>query len=333
MKSIAILLLNGGIASTAILPYEIFSSAGRLWNLLNGTSDNPQFDVATASLTGERVRTDGRLALTPEHSFKDLERPDIVFVPAGGLELDVMLRDGYDINEVIRCNVEVVAWLKTWAMQGVKIAAVCSGVVLPAAGGLLSGKRATAHWGLIERYRAYFPDVDWCEQYLVTDAGDIYCGGGVNAAADLSLYLVEKFCGREIALETAQALMLEMPRTWQTSFAHFSPRVAHDDVPIMRAQQWLQNHYAEDVSFEEVAQRFGMSGRNFARRFKTATGDSPLGYLQGLRVAIAKQMLENAHVTVKEVAEKVGYVDLIFFRSLFRRHTGISPNEYRRRFG
>lgn len=331
--SIAVLFLNGGIASTAVQPLEIFNCTGRLWNLLGNEPIAPAFDVTTASLDGNPVRTDKCLSLTPGCSFADLDRPDLVFVPAGGCEMDAMVRHGYDIDKVIEANAETVIWLRKWASEGVKIAAGCSGVVLPAQAGLLDGKLATAHWGLAGLYRQRFPEVDWREEYLVTDAGDMFCGGGANAAADLALYLVEKFCGREIAMQTARALLIEMPRTWQNSFTHFSLKASHNDVPVLEAQQWIQYHHAEDIQLDAVARTVGMSSRNFARRFKEATGTTPLGYLQGVRIAVAKRMLENSHTTIQEIAEAVGYIDLIFFRNLFKRHTGMSPNEYRLRFG
>jgi len=333
MKSVAVLFLKGGCASTAIQPMEIFASAGVFWNLLNGEREAPYFSVSTATADGEAARTDGRLSITPQCSFAGLDPPDLVFVPAGGLEFEVLSRDGYDIDAVIERNAEVVAWLKRWAAAGTQVAAVCSGVALLAATGLLDGKRGTVHWGLADKYRQRFPEVDWREEYLVVDSGDVYCGGGINAAADLSLYLVEKFCGRQVAVQTAKALLIEMPRTWQNAFTHFSLRMAHDDEPILRAQAWLQRHFAEDVRLEAVAADVGMSGRNFARRFKDATGESPLAYLHSLRVAMAKRLLETRPSTIQEIAEEVGYVDLIFFRNLFKRHTGLTPNTYRRRFG
>lgn len=333
MLTIAILFLKGGCASTAVLPAEIFANAGVFWNLLNGVSPRPCFRVMTASLDGKSVRTDRTVRLQPERAFAELETPDLVFVPAGGLEMDVLCRDGYDIDAVIDPNREVVDWLRRWAVEGSQIAAVCSGVALVAEAGLLDGKRATAHWGLAERYRARFPAVDWQPQYLVTDAGDRYCGGGINSAADLALYLVEKFSDRETAARCAKALLIEMPRTWQNAFTHFSMRTPHEDERIHRAQEWLHRHYAEEISFEALAHDLCMSARNFVRRFKAATGETPTGYLHGLRIAMAKRLLENGRLSVQAVAEQVGYTDPIFFRTLFKRHAGIGPSEYRKRFG
>lgn len=333
MKSIAILFLNGGCASTAIQPMEIFNTAGVLWNVLNRERPFPRFQVTTASADGGTVRIDSRLSITPETSFRDLRDPGLIFVPAAGFEFEELACGGYDIDAIIDCNRDALEWLRSWSAQGVEIAAVCSGVALPAAAGLLDGKHATVHWGVAAEYRRRFPQVNWREEFLVTDAGTIYCGGGVNAAADLSLYLVEKFCGRELATQTARALLIEMPRTWQAAFTHFSLRATHDDEAILKSQEWLQQHHSQDLRIDDIAREAAMSTRNFARRFKQATGESPLQYLQSFRIAVAKRLLETTVATINEISHRVGYIDPIFFRALFRRHTGLTPNEYRRRFG
>jgi transcriptional regulator GlxA family with amidase domain len=155
----------------------------------------------------------------------------------------------------------------------------------------------------------------------------------VHAALDLSLYLVEKFCGHEVAVQTAKALLIETPRAWQAGFAIVPLKTEHSDDAISGAQEWLHVNFHKSFPLEAPARRVGMSLRNFVRRFKQATGDSPLNYLQKLRVAAAKRLLESNHRTMQEISEAVGYQDVAFFRSLFERHTGASPSAYRERFG
>jgi transcriptional regulator GlxA family with amidase domain len=333
MLHVAVLFLHGGCASTALLPMEIFRNAGVLWNLLNGTAQQPHFRVTTASLDGSPVVTDQLVSLGPSAAFADVEHPDIVFVPAGGLPFETLVCTGYAIDAVVARNAAVVPWLRRWASQGAKIAGVCSGVALLAEAGLLDGKRATTHWGLTDVYRRRFPKVDWRSEYLITDSGDVFCSGGVNSAADLSLYLVERFGSRDVALECAKALLIEMPRTWQVAFAQVTLHKDHNDGTIRQAQDWLHQHFRQPISVEAVAARVGMSPRNFIRRFKDATGHTPLSYLHSVRVQMAKRLLEGEKRTVQEVSNAVGYEDVIFFRGLFKRHTGLCPNEYRSRFG
>src|SRR6185369_12586923 len=296
---------------------------GSLWNILTGTHLDPSFHVTTASADGRPVRCDGDILIQPNIALKDVGRTDLIFVPTTGLNID----------DVLERNAPIVPWLKRRSTRGVAIASVCSGVGLVAAAGLLDGKRATTHWGLAERFREKYPKVKWMPELMVTEDRGFYCGGGVNASLDLSLYLVEKFCGHEIALQTAKSLVIGTPRAWQSGFAIVPLKTEHSDDMISTAQEWLHKNFQRSFPLESLASRVGMSLRNFVRRFKQATGDSPIIYLQKLRIAAARHMLESNHRSVQEVSEAVGYQDVAFFRSLFQRHTGSSPSAYQRSFG
>ncbi|MET4699142.1 transcriptional regulator GlxA family with amidase domain [Constrictibacter sp. MBR-5] len=333
MFHVTVLFLNGGCASTAILPTEIFRFAGVFWNLLRETRVEPAFRVTTASADGRAAVMDRLVSISPACAVADVERPDLVFVPAGGLPVEDLVETGYLIDEVIARNAAIVPWLRRWADDGARIAGVCSGVALIAQAGLLDGKQATTHWALDAVYRDRFPNVDWQTDRLITDAGDVYCGGGINAAADLALYLVEKFGSRAIALECAKSLLIEMPRALQLTFAQGGLRRPHGDAAIASAEDWLHANFTQPVNLEALAAQLAMSPRNFVRRFKTATGHTPREYLQGLRVAAAKHHLETGRRTVQQVCDAVGYRDPIFFRNLFRRYTGLCPARYRERFG
>jgi transcriptional regulator GlxA family with amidase domain len=302
---------------------EVFSHAGTLWNLLTGAPQSPRFRVTTASANGRSVRCDGPIRIQPDAALADIRKTDLIFIPTTGLSVD----------DVVERNAPVVPWLKRWHKRGAAIASVCSGVGLVAASGLLDGKRATTHWALAERFRAKYPKVKWMPELMVTEDHGFYCGGGVHAALDLSLYLVEKFCGHDVAVQSAKALLIETPRAWQAGFAIVPLKTEHNDEAISGAQEWLHENFHQSFSLDAPARRVGMSLRNFVRRFKQATGDSPLHYLQKLRVAAAKRLLESDHRTMQEISDAVGYRDVAFFRSVFQRHTGVSPSVYREKFG
>jgi transcriptional regulator GlxA family with amidase domain len=323
MLEITILLLDQMFSSTAIGPMEVFRHAGSLWNILTGTQTAPRFRVNTASADGRPVCCDGGIKIQPNLALRNVGKTDLIFVPTTGLSVD----------DVVERNASIVPWLKRRSTRGVAIASVCSGVGLVAAAGLLDGKRATTHWGLAARFREKYPRVKWMPELMVTEDHGFYCGGGVNASLDLSIYLVERFCGHEIAVQTAKALLIETPRAWQSGFAIVPLKTDHTDDSISSAQEWIHKNFAKTFSLEDPARRVGMSQRNFVRRFKVATGDSPLIYLQKLRVAAAKRMLESNHKSVQEISDGVGYQDVVFFRSLFQRHTGVTPTAYRSRFG
>ena len=211
----------------------------------------------------------GQSISSPMAALKDIRKTDLIFIPTTGLSLD----------DVVERNAPVVPWLRRWHKRGAAIASVCSGVGLVAATGLLDGKRATTHWGLAERFREKYPKVKWMPELMVTEDHGFYCGGGVHAALDLSLYLVEKFCGHEVAMQSAKALLIETPRAWQAGFAIVPLKTEHSDDSISSAQEWLHENFHQNFPLEAPARRVGMSLRNFVRRFKQATGDSPLIYL------------------------------------------------------
>lgn len=323
MTDVTILFLDGTFSSTAIGPMEVFRHSGTLWNVLTGKQADPGFRVTTASADGRAVRCDGDIRIQPSAALAEIRRTDLIFIPSSGISLD----------DVVERNAAVVPWLRRWHKRGVAIASVCSGVGLVAATGLLDGKRATTHWGLAERFREKYPRVKWMPELMVTEDHGFFCGGGVNAALDLSLYLVERFCGHEVAMQSAKALLIETSRAWQAGFAIVPLKTDHSDDNISSAQEWLHQNFHQTFPLEDPARRVGMSLRNFVRRFKQATGDSPLTYLQKLRVAGAKRLLESDHRTMQEISDAVGYQDPAYFRSLFQRHTGVSPSAYRRRFG
>ncbi len=323
MTDVTILFLDGTFSSTASGPMEVFRHAGSLWNLLTGTRQVPRFRVTTASVGGHAVRCDGPIQIKPDAALDDIRKTDLIFIPTTGISID----------DVVERNAPVVPWLRRWHKRGAAMASVCSGVGLMAATGLLDGKRATTHWALAERFREKYPNVKWMPELMVTEDRGFYCGGGVHAALDLSLYLVEKFCGHEIAMQSAKAMLIEMPRAWQAGFAIVPLKTEHSDDSISTAQEWLHENFHKTFPLEAPAKRVGMSLRNFVRRFKEATGDSPLAYIQKLRIAAAKRLLESGHRTMQEISDAVGYQDAAFFRNLFQRHTGVSPSAYRRRFG
>jgi transcriptional regulator GlxA family with amidase domain len=323
MTEVTVLFLDQTFSSTAVGPMEVFRHAGTLFNLLTGKRQVPRFRVTTASVDGRAVRCDGGIRIRPDVALAAVRKTDLIFIPTTGLSVD----------DVVERNAPVVPWLLRWRKRGTAIASVCSGVGLVAATGLLDGKRATTHWALAERFREKYPKVRWMAELMVTEDRGFYCGGGVNASLDLSLYLVERFCGHDVAMQTAKALLIETPRAWQAGFAIVPLKTEHSDDTISDAQEWLHQNFHQTFPLEAPARRVGMSLRNFVRRFKQATGDSPLVYLQKLRVAAAKRLLESDHRTMQEISGAVGYQDVAFFRGLFQRHTGVSPSAYRRRFG
>ena len=318
-----VVLLDGSFPSTSIAPMEILGSAGAVWEEFRGGHPKPLFRLRTASLDGRPTQHRIPVAIKPECAIDDIRRADLIVIPAAG----------DDLEEICRRNAAVVPWLKKWHKRGAALAGICTGVALLAESGLLDGKPATTHWAYIDESRARYPKVDWQGERFITESSNIFCSGGVYAAIDLSVHLVEKFGGHKIAMETAKSLLLETPRLWQAAYSGEAPSVSHDDLPVQKAQRFLYRNFRDDVPVDALATRVGMSSRNFARRFKAATGDTPLEYVHRLRINAAKHLLEGDVASIQEVSSAVGYDDVIFFRRLFKRHTGVAPSEYRLKFG
>lgn len=319
---VTILLLNDCYASTALAPIEIFHSAGRLWNTLTDGPTEPRFQVTPASLDHSVVETPYSIRLLAAVTLDQVGDTDIIIVPASGLNLEA---------QVARHRA-LLPWLRDRHERGAYIASVCSGAAYLAEAGLLDGREATTHWAVADAYMQRYPKAKWRPDAVVTEDRRVLCSGGVYAAVDLSLYLVDKFCGHDIAVQTAKALLVDMPRTHQSGYAVLPLSRPHTDQQIRDTETFMQQNYARDLSIENLAARVHMSPRTFIRRFKLATGHLPGKYMQALRVSIAKAMLEEGARSIQTVSASVGYEDAAYFRALFKRLTGMTPAQYRTKF-
>jgi transcriptional regulator GlxA family with amidase domain len=319
---VTVLLLGGGLSSTAIVPVEIFDAAGQLWNDLQDRPAEPAFRVTTATVDGRPVRTATGFSIAPEASIEQIERTDIVIIPTPGLELDVALVE----------NSVVLPWLRRLYEGGAYVAGVCAGAAFVAEAGLLDGRIGTTHWAIARDFATRWRRVNWRTDLFVTEDHRVLCSGGLYASMDLSLYLVEKFCGHEVALQCAKALLLPMPRKLQTGYATLPLSPPHGDDRIRAIEIYLQSAYREPISTEALARRAGLGARTFLRHFKAATGRHPGAYIQALRIETAKAMLERDTAPIQQVSSAVGYDDVAFFRTLFKRATGMTPAEYRSHF-
>jgi transcriptional regulator GlxA family with amidase domain len=322
MLDVTVVLLDDGLSSTAITPVEIFHAAGSLWNELHDRPARPAFRVRTVSLTGDAVRTPYGLSIRPEASIDDVARTDIVVVPTSGLDLDLKLVE----------NSALLPWLRRLYEQGAYVAGVCMGAAYLAEAGLLDGRIATTHWAVCDRLAARYPQVRWRPELFVTEDSRVLCSGGLYAAMDVSLYLVQKLCGHEVAVQCAKALLLPMPRTHQSGYAMLPVSRPHGDERIRSVEAYLHENFSDDLSTQCLAAQAGLGARTFVRHFKAATGKLPAAYLQALRIEAAKAMLEREAKPIQSISSTVGYDDVAFFRGLFKRTTGMTPAEYRAHF-
>lgn len=223
-------------------------------------------------------------------------------------------------------------WLLDRHAHGAVLASNCAGAFALAATGLLARRPATTHWFFAEAFRTRFPDVRLEIDRMVIDDGDIVTAGGLMAWTDLGLRIVERLLGPSVMMETARFLLIDPSGREQKNYASFAPKLTHGDEAVLKVQHWLQTRGPGAIAVAEMAGEAGMEERTFQRRFKAATGMTPVEYVQHLRVGKARELLEFTKRTVEQIAWSVGYEDAAAFRKLFHRTTGLSPHEYRQRF-
>lgn len=321
MQHIIILALDGSPLSSIALPADILTSAGTMWNSIAGLKPEPLFSVSIVSPDGGPVRCHNSIEIKPDGSLADITSADVLIVGAITLLDNCAKRHG-----------DVIRTLHLLHRQGTVLASICSGAFLLAATGLLDRKPATTHWGLGQQFSSRYPKVQLDISRTVTDAGSLICSGGAYAGADLALHLIRRFYGNDAANRCARVLLLDPQRTRQSPYEIMNIRTDHGDSHIADVQEWLAANCQREITIEILAANARMSRRTFERRFKEATGESPLRYLQRLRVEKAKHLLETGMQTFDEITSQVGYQDTSSFRRMFQKSTGLPPTAYREKF-
>ena len=318
MRKITILAPHRFMLSSLAIPLDAFKGAGVYWNILNDRDPKPLFDVKTVSVDGKPVQTYDGLELKPDTSIRDVDDSETILVPPS------------DASESLRPEEE--SWLKNAHERGAHIASICLGAFLLAKTGLLDFKDATTHWGYAQRFRKEFPNVRLKPDRIITDEGNLLCSGGANAGGDLALYLIARYAGRKVAHQTARVMLMDGDRKSQSPYLQHRFNRTHGDREIVDIQIWLEDHFSEGITVDQIASRAGMSRRTLERRFRNATGESPRRYLQRIRVESAKQFLEEGEMTFDEITYMVGYEDSSTFSRVFKKNTGLSPILYKRKY-
>ncbi|MEW6500440.1 MAG: helix-turn-helix domain-containing protein [Thermodesulfobacteriota bacterium] len=322
MKKVTILAIDGCSATTITGPMDVFTLTGVLWNRIFGQVVLPYFEVEIATITGNAVSCNNNLPIRPHISMEAVKQTDLILVPAI-----------FQVEKVLPgIDNAVISWLGRHYERGAHLASVCTGSFVLALTGLLDGKEATTHWAVTETFRQLYPEVILKPEKLITDAGDIFCSGSMSSCIDLSMYLVEKYCGHQVAVECSKILAHDMGRHSQAPYTPFRFQRNHQDDAVLRCQIYLEEQFQGEIDIGKLAGQHGMGRRTMERRFKAATGDSPLCYLQRVRVEEAKKMLESGRESFDAISYKVGYEDSGFFRRVFRKYTGLNPIEYRGKF-
>jgi transcriptional regulator GlxA family with amidase domain len=319
MKHISILVPKGAILGSLEGSRQLLTQVNQFFN---ARGSDPIFQVQLVGLTSEATLTGGLFIVRPEKTIHDVERTDLIIIPAV---------EG-DLSQAIEANKEFFPWIVKQYKQGAEVASLCLGAFLLASTGLLNGKRCATHWMAENTFRKMFPDVTLVTEKVITDEHGLYSSGGAFSYMNLILYLIEKFAGREMAVLAAKVFAIEIAREDQLSFIIFQGQKDHDDEQIKKAQAFIEANFQEKITVDQLASRFAIGRRNLERRFKKATSNTVVEYIQRVKMEAAKINLESSRENVNEVMYKVGYTDTKAFRNTFKRITGLSPLQYRIRY-
>jgi transcriptional regulator GlxA family with amidase domain len=298
--------------------YEILGRANDYWQR---TGNEPKLDIKIAGFVPELKLNDSYFTLHPVNINK-IKKTDLLIIPS--------ILEEYD--EALKKNTALINWISRQYKDGAEIASMCSGVFLLAATGLLEGKSCSTHWNATETFRHMFPNVKVAQDKIITAENGIYTNGGGYSFLNLMLYLVEHLFDRTTAVFCSKIFQIDIERTTQSQFTIFHIQKGHGDELINKAQVYIEENLNEKISFEKLAYHLAISRRNFDRRFIKATGNTPVEYLQRVKVEAAKKELERGRKTVFEVMSDVGYADDKAFREVFKRITGLSPLDYRNKY-
>lgn len=320
MKHISILVPEGDCSLTHLdATQQIFTEV----NVFLAAQDrDPLFEVELVGMHKEAQPKKRFYSVTPQRSLEEVKHTDLIIIPA---------IQG-DLSTALSQNEPLLNWIRGHYKKGAEIASFCLGSFLLGATGLLDGRRCTTHWSMTARFKELFPEAILLPDKILTDEGGIYTSGGALSFQNLIVYLVEKYAGRDTAILVAKTFMIDIDRESQSPFIIFQGQKDHGDEPVGKVQSYIEKSFSERISIEELAAMAALSRRNFERRFRRATSNSVLEYLQRVRIESAKKQLETSGKNINEVMYEVGYSDLKAFRSVFKKLTGLSPVAYREKY-
>jgi transcriptional regulator GlxA family with amidase domain len=321
MKHISILIPEGDCSITHIeASHQILSEVNAF---LASKDRDPLFEIDLVGLNRDSVLKKGFYSVHPDKTIYDISETDLIIIPAV---------QGRDMERAVHLNEAYIPWLREQHANGAEIASLCLGSFVLAATGLLKNKSCTTHWSAANEFRRMFPDVELLPEKILIDENGIYSSGGALSFSNLLLYLIEKYAGRDIAVLASKTFMIDIDRDRQSPFIIFKAQKDHLDEPILKAQQFIEKNFAEKMTVDELASMLALGRRNLERRFKKATSNTVVEYIQRVKIEAAKMSLESTQDNVNEVMYKVGYNDTKAFRTTFRKITGLSPVQYRSKF-
>jgi transcriptional regulator GlxA family with amidase domain len=320
MKHVSILIPHGHTSVVNIEgTHQILNEVN---SFLRSMDKAPLFKVELVGVSGETSQRNRLFTISPDVLIDDVKKTDLIFIPAihGNPE------------KVTERNEAFIPWIVKQYRGGAEIATFCIASFFLAKTGLLNGKQCATHWTAANNFRTMFPEVNLVDDKIMTEEDGIYTSGGAYSFLNLLIYIIEKYAGRDIAILTAKSFMIDIDRISQSPFIIFQGQKAHDDEPVKKAQEFIESNFEEKITVDQLASMLALSRRNLERRFKRATANTVVEYMQRVKIEAAKMSLESSRENVNEVMYKVGYSDTKAFRTTFKKITGLSPVQYRNKY-
>ena len=318
MKHVSIAVTKGAILGNIEGPRQVFTEANQF---LESIGKSALFKIDLVGLGKESELNEGLYTVSTK-KLSEVKKTDLVIIPA-------MYGD---LQKAVDTNKEFINWIVNQYKSGAEIASLCLGAFLLASTGLMTGKKIATHWLAANYFRKMFPEVNLLEDKIITYENGIYSSGGAYSSLNLILYLVEKYAGREVAVFCSKAFQIDIQRDSQSPFTIFIGQKEHEDEPIKKAQEYIETNFQNKISVDQLATMFALSRRNLERRFKKATSNTVIEYIQRVKIEAAKKNLETSGKNINEVMYDVGYNDTKAFRTTFRRITGLSPIQYKNKY-
>lgn len=319
MKHISILVPEGAILGSLEGSRQLLTQVNEFFK---DKGEPPIFKVQLVGLSKETNLSGGSFTVNTDLLLNDVKKTDLIIIPA---------IDG-EINNALEKNRAFIPWIIKQYKGGAEVASLCLGAFLLAATGLLNGKKCATHWLAANTFRKMFPDVNLVTEKIITDEKGLYSSGGAFSYLNLILHLIEKYAGHDMAVLSAKVFAIEIERNNQLSFTIFQGQKEHEDEEIKKAQEFIEKNYQDKITVNQLTSMFAIGRRNFERRFKKATSNTVIEYIQRVKMEAAKKGLETSRKNVNELMYEVGYSDIKAFRTVFKRITGKSPIDYRNKY-
>ncbi len=319
MKHVSILVPESSVIEAIADPRYMFIAVNQF---LQSAGKAPLFNVQLVAVKPEVKLDNSLFSVHADVLMKDVKKTDLIFIPA---------LTG-DIKKAVELNREMIPWIQQQHKNGAEVASLCLGAFLFAATGLLDGKQCSTHWLFANEFRNMYPAVALVDGSIITAENGLYSSGGANSYWNLLLYLVEKYTNRDIAILASKFFAIEIDRNSQNAFMMFQGQKDHEDGDIKQAQEFIEENYPDKITVDNLADKFAIGRRSFERRFKKATNNTVVEYMQRVKIEAAKRSFESSRKNITEVMFDVGYTDTKAFRSVFKKITGLTPVEYRNKY-